>query len=94
LRVVHAWWALPELGPSSVPPGAGRPGPTDQEATKLLEQFVEGVIGSPGDEPELAVVAVRGVAAGAALIEAAREADLLVVGSRASAGSEGCCSDR
>jgi nucleotide-binding universal stress UspA family protein len=85
LRALHAWWAYP-MG------GAG--GPPDHVAERLggdarsaVEAFVTETVGEENIDVE--VVTVQGRHASAALVDAAAEADLLVVGSRGAGGFSG-----
>ena len=88
VRVVHAW-AFPTLmaGPGLVPPVVLDVDTHQHEAAEVANSTVSEVAGSnPG--LDIAVVAVQGSPAHA-LVEAAADADLLVVGSRGHGGFAG-----
>jgi len=85
LRVVHAWWALPELAPGPVAVGNDWQA-CSERAQKLVEQFVDETAPHARSEIDLSAVAIQGVTASEALIREARDADLLVVGSRGLGG--------
>ena len=83
LRVVHAWWAYP-MGGAADPPITERVGGDAQSA---VEAFVTETV--RGEDVDVEVVAVQGRQASAALSDAAKGADLLVVGSRGAGGFTG-----
>lgn len=79
LLVVHAWWVYPMLG-------AGLEiDPDVDDANDAVRSFVAETVGEQG-EVEFETLAVQGAQASAALIDAAENADLLVVGSRGAGG--------
>jgi nucleotide-binding universal stress UspA family protein len=81
LEVVHGWQVTTEPRPEDAEPGAVPPLEAyARAATRRVERFVHDVLGR-GPGPDLTVAAVHHPAA-AALVRAARGADLLVVGSR------------
>ncbi|MGH3023971.1 MAG: universal stress protein [Gaiellaceae bacterium] len=98
LHVVHAWTvpllaAIPDASVLGVP----RPGPSDQDVFEHLRRSAEEVLDScveralayePCTEATLEKELVEGQPA-PSLIEAARDADLLVVGSRGLGGFQG-----
>lgn len=86
LRVVHGWFAYPVLVPGS-PITAADWDALRESAGGFVESFVSDVVGEPEDV-EIHPVAVHATAA-AALIEAARHAELLVVGSHGRGGFAG-----
>ena len=74
----HAWWVSPML--------AGREAPDlTEDADAAVRAFVAETVGEEHDV-EIETAAVQGQQASAALIDAARDADLLVVGSRGAGG--------
>jgi nucleotide-binding universal stress UspA family protein len=79
VRVVHAWWLYPMLTADTEAPHH-----TD-DARGAVQTFVTEILGEEHDV-EIEVVAVQGQQASAALVDAAREAELLVVGSRGAGG--------
>ena len=90
---VHAW--EPPIIPAGIEfaPGGGAVPPADlpgliSEAEKAAKEFVEGAVSEvAGERPEVDVRAVAiEDAPAAALVEAAKGADLLVVGSRGLGG--------
>jgi len=87
LRVVCAW-ARPQVGGRIyIPPDLSDPERLRQAAQEQLDGFVDEVAGeSPGVELER--VAVEG-SAGKVLVEAAEDAELLVIGSRGRGGFAG-----
>jgi nucleotide-binding universal stress UspA family protein len=86
LRVVHGWWAYPALVPGSPITSDDWDG-LRREAQGFVKRFVAETIGEPEDV-EISAVAPHGTAA-PVLVEAAREAELLVVGSRGHGGFAG-----
>jgi nucleotide-binding universal stress UspA family protein len=87
LRAVHAW-----RDPYTVPPGYGPPEDFDFESLRgEAEQFVHAeVLEVAGESSDVTIeeVAAEGAAA-SVLVEAAKGADLLVVGSRGHGGFTG-----
>jgi len=95
LRIVHAWMVpLVEAMPEPWVLGLTPPAPSDEEVYEHLRAAAQAVLDSAVDdakaEPAVEVEGelVEGRAA-PALIEAARDADLLVVGSRGRGGFAG-----
>ncbi len=86
---VHAWWAVPELEPGTPVLDEDWERLRDQEAERFVREFVEHTLGATRARVEITAVPVQGVTASAALLEAARDADLLVVGSRGVGGFKG-----
>jgi nucleotide-binding universal stress UspA family protein len=86
LRVVHAWFAYPPLVPGT-PVTASDWDALRDEARAFVERFVEETIGDPPDV-EISAMAPHATAA-PALVDAAEDADLLVVGSRGLGGFMG-----
>ena len=84
--VVHAWWAIPELDQEMAPTGEERGTPVERDAKRMIEAFCLETLGDPSRGLEVDAVPVQGVAASVALLEAARGAQLLVVGSRGAGG--------
>ena len=89
VRVVHAWWFVPELEPRTTPLEADWQTLRDKEAARFIEEFVANALGRVPVGVHVSVVPVQGVTAAAALLEAAEGADLLVVGSRGLGGFAG-----
>jgi nucleotide-binding universal stress UspA family protein len=90
VHVVHAWWAIPELEPGTpVYYEDGWDDLRDVEAPRCLDEFVDHTLGGDSPQVEITVEAVQGVEAATALLEASREADLLVVGSHGNGGVKG-----
>ena len=79
VRAVHAWWAYPMLGTS------GKAHADAEDASAAVGKFVTETIGAQCDV-EVEVIALQGQQASSALIDAAQEADLVVVGSRGAGG--------
>jgi nucleotide-binding universal stress UspA family protein len=79
VRVVHAWWMYPMLADDMEAP------PLTTDASGALQTFVTETLGEEHDV-EVEAVAVRGQQASAALVDAAKDAVLLVVGSRGAGG--------
>jgi nucleotide-binding universal stress UspA family protein len=79
LQVVYVFWALPLLGPNEDLLEHWLEEPA--RATEAVRAFVSSTVGEPTDV-EIWPVALQGTAADS-LIEAARSADLLVVGAHA-----------
>jgi nucleotide-binding universal stress UspA family protein len=80
VRAVHAWMpssAMPATGPGMVPPIDIAP--YREAAEEFLRSAVVGVAGEHADKVELVVAESP---AGPALIESARDAELIVVGRR------------
>lgn len=86
LRVVHAWWVYPMGAANDPPDRAERLLGTDPEVA-VMEFVTETFGGEPDVDVE--IVPAQGRQASAALIEAAKDADLLVVGSRGAGGFTG-----
>lgn len=89
VSAVHAWWAIPELEPGTPVLDEDWQTLRDQEAKRFVEQFVEHTLGGARAGVEITAVPVQGVTAAVALLEAAKDADLLVVGSRGLGGFKG-----
>lgn len=79
VRVVHAWWAYPMLAEDTEALHL------TQDAIGAVQTFVTETLGEEHDV-EVEVVAVQGQQASAALVDAAKDAELLVVGSRGAGG--------
>ena len=87
VRAVHAWWVVPMLKPGGqLAPDAADWGAED--ATEPVRAFVTETVGEQTDV-EITPIAVQGEQASAALVDAAKDADLLVVGSRGAGGFSG-----
>lgn len=87
LQAVHAWWIVPMLKPGGhLAPAASDWGAED--ATECVRTFVTETVGEQ-TEVEITPVAVQGEQASVALVDAAKDADLLVVGSRGAGGFSG-----
>ena len=84
VRVVHAWWMYPMLADEM-----DDPHPTG-DAGGAVQKFVTETLGEQ-DDVEVKAVAVQGQQASAALVDAAKDAELLVVGSRVQEGSAVSC---
>jgi nucleotide-binding universal stress UspA family protein len=85
---VHAWWTYP-MQPPNRPPAADEPERLrDDDASDRVQAFVTETLGERPDV-EVTPVAVQGAQASAALVDAAGDADLLVVGSRGAGGFTG-----
>ena len=78
VRVVHAWWMYPMLADEIDPHLTG-------DAGGAVQKFVTETLGEQ-DDVEVEAVAVQGQQASAALVDAAKDAELLVVGSRGAGG--------
>jgi nucleotide-binding universal stress UspA family protein len=90
LVALHAWEPLlgaPDVGPASRIDLVELVTDAYEEALQLVTGIVEEVVGDD-EAVEVSAVAVEGAAA-SALIDAARDASLLVVGSRGHGGFEG-----
>jgi nucleotide-binding universal stress UspA family protein len=89
VHAVHAWWFVPELEPR--PPSRDDDWQTlrDEKAKQFVDEFVASTLGEARAGVEVTAVAVQGVTAAAALLDAAKGAELLVVGSRGHGGFEG-----
>jgi nucleotide-binding universal stress UspA family protein len=87
LRAVNAWTYPAIFGPTYIPPDVLDPGVLEENADQTLSAAITDVA---GDDPPAYVerVVTEGPAA-QALVEAAKEADLLVVGSRGHGGFTG-----
>ncbi|TDT17661.1 nucleotide-binding universal stress UspA family protein [Ilumatobacter fluminis] len=83
VEVVHAWF-LPALAVGMFTPAVAELDQMDAAANAVVERIVE-VVGPPPDGVTATGAAVRGTP-GFALIEASRDADLVVVGSRGRGG--------
>jgi nucleotide-binding universal stress UspA family protein len=79
VRVVHAWWIYPMLAADMEAPHL------TSDASGTVQAFVTETLGEEHDV-EVEVVAVQGRQASAALVDAAEDAELLVVGSRGAGG--------
>jgi nucleotide-binding universal stress UspA family protein len=89
LRVVHAWYAYPALV-EGVPVVAADWEALGDSADTFLQSFIEETVGKPeGVQIEAAAVHRTDGTAAEALVQAAREAQLLVVGSRGHGGFAG-----
>jgi nucleotide-binding universal stress UspA family protein len=86
LRVVHAWFAYPAIAEGG-PVVAADWESLGDSARAFVESFVEETVGEP-EGVEIEAAAVHGTAA-VVVVEAAREAELLVVGSRGHGGFAG-----
>jgi len=86
VRVVHAWF-LPALAIGYFPSAATDLDAMDHGAEAIVDRVLEAA-GPPPDGVNVVPEAVRGTA-GFALIEASRDADLVVVGSRGRGGFSG-----
>jgi nucleotide-binding universal stress UspA family protein len=87
LVVIHAWWAMPQLGETGIDVFAM---PPDEAARLALERFVADAVGlPPATDVEMELRPVQGVTASEALVAASRGAELLVVGSRGLGGFSG-----
>jgi nucleotide-binding universal stress UspA family protein len=82
VRVVHAWWLYPMLAADTEAPHL------TNDASGAVQRFVTETLAEEHDV-EVEVVAVQGQQASAALVDAAKDADLLVVGSRGAGGFTG-----
>jgi nucleotide-binding universal stress UspA family protein len=87
VQAVHAWWIYPMLRPGIPPAPDQIPGVAD-DATERVRTFITETLGGETDV-EITPVAVQGEQASAALVDAAKDADLLVVGSRGAGGFSG-----
>jgi nucleotide-binding universal stress UspA family protein len=87
VRAVHAWWVYPMLPPDR-PPAAEGSEQFGDDASERVQAFVTETLGKRPDV-EVTAVAVQGAQASAALVDAAKDADLLVVGSRGAGGFAG-----
>src|SRR5438094_7377084 len=74
VRVVHAWWMYPMLDDEMEAPPV-----TNDDASGALQRFITETLGDEQDV-EVEAVAVQGQQASAALVDAAKDAVLLVVG--------------
>lgn len=86
LRVVHVWFAYPVIA-EGVPVVADDWETLGDRARAFVGRFVEETVGEP-EGVEIEAAAVHGTAADV-LVEAAQEAQLLVVGSRGHGGFSG-----
>jgi nucleotide-binding universal stress UspA family protein len=75
VRAVHAWWIYPMFEPGADP-------------TEAVRAFVTETLDGQTDV-EVTPVAVQGEQASVALVDAAEDADLLVVGARGAGGFVG-----
>jgi nucleotide-binding universal stress UspA family protein len=82
LVAVHAWWAIPDLEPTATPSDADWETIGRDEASARVEEFIDETLEGVLRDVEITARSVQGVTATEALVEAARDADLLVVGSR------------
>ena len=87
VHAVHAWWVYPMLEPGGqlAPPASDW---ADEDATECVRTFITETLGEQTGV-EITPVAVQGEQASAALVDAAEDADLLVVGSRGAGGFSG-----
>jgi nucleotide-binding universal stress UspA family protein len=79
VRVVHAWWVYPMLDADAEAPHLAN------DAGGAVQTFITETLGEERDV-EVEAVAVQGQQASAALVDAAADAVLLVVGSRGAGG--------
>ena len=79
---VHAWWAIPDLEPAATLSDADWETIRGEEASARVEEFIDETLEGVLRDVEITARTVQGVTATEALVEAARDADLLVVGSR------------
>lgn len=79
---VHAWWAIPDLEPAATLCDADRETIRGDEASARVEEFIDETLEGIQRDVEISSLTVQGITATEALVEAARDADLLVVGSR------------
>lgn len=89
VRAVHAWWGYPELEAGTSVDFDDWATIRDRDAKKFIEGFVEHTLGEIPRDVEITAVPVQGVTASEALVAAAREADLLVIGHRGVGGFKG-----
>ena len=87
VQAIHAWWIYPMFDPGAeLAPDAS--GWTAEDATERVRAFITETLGEQTGV-EITPVAVQGEQASAALVDAAKEADLLVIGSRGVGGFSG-----
>lgn len=86
VRVVHAWWAYPLRAPDDPPDHVA--GGLGADAPAAVKAFVADTLGG-GHDVDLEIVTVQGRQASAAVLDATKGADLLVVGSRGAGGFTG-----
>ena len=86
LVVLHAWWAMPELYLDAAAPIDDQEAGGERPSTVHVDAFVDSVAPEARSTVELETRAVQGIGAAEALLEAAKDADLLVVGSRGLGG--------
>jgi nucleotide-binding universal stress UspA family protein len=87
VHAVHAWWIYPMLRPGDqLAPAASDW--TAADATERVRTFIMETLGEQTGV-EITPFAVQGEQASAALVDAAKGADLLVVGSRGAGGFSG-----
>jgi nucleotide-binding universal stress UspA family protein len=79
VRVVHAWWMYPMLADGMDDPHS------ISDASGAVQKFVTETLGEQ-DDVEVETVAGQGQQASAALVGGAKDAELLVVGSRGAGG--------
>ena len=87
VQAVHAWWIYPMLRPGT-PPAPDQIPDGGDDPTERVRTFITETLGQE-TEVEITPIAVQGEQASAALVDAAKEADLLVVGSRGGGGFSG-----
>ena len=86
VRAVHAWQVYPALYPGTIT--ARDFDEVRAQADSFVEKFVADVV-PEHDGIEITAVAIQGESVAPALIDAAADADLLVVGSRGLGGFRG-----
>ena len=79
---VHAWWAFPDLAPVATLSGADWKTIRSQEASTRVQEFIDDTLGGARRDIAITTRPVQGITATEALVEAAKDADLLVIGSR------------
>lgn len=78
---VHAWWAIPYLELAAALSDADWETIRGDEASARVDEFIDETLGGRRNV-EIITLTAQGITATEALVEAARDADLLVVGSR------------
>ncbi len=79
---VHAWWGIPDLEPGATVSDADWETIRAEEGLARVEEFVDETLRGARRDVEIVCLATQGVTVVEALVEAAGDADLLVVGSR------------